>query len=85
MKNTIIGVVSISFSEAFMISQRSFKIFYFLGGNCEYENEFQCPETNKCIFRSNICNNYDSCGDGSDELHCNGKATKILSIYKSIY
>ena len=53
-------------------------MFYFLEGNCEEYLQFQCPETNKCISDFRICNNYDNCGDGSDELYCNGKGTKIL-------
>ena len=62
-----------------MIKQRFSKMFYFLGGNCK-DGYFQCPETNKCIRKIWICNDYDSCGDGSDELHCNGKCFKILSF-----
>ena len=75
MKNTIIGVVSISFSEASNV----LKNFYFLGGNCNYYSDLQCPKTNKCIRRYWICV-YDQCGDGSDQIHCNGKGTTILSI-----
>ena len=55
-------------------------MFYFLGGNCKYLYEYQCPATNKCIEWKFICNNADSCGDGSDELHCNGKGTTILTF-----
>ena len=60
-------------------------MFYFLEGDCKEWWHFQCPETNECISKGYICNDYDSCRDGSDELHCNGKGTKILSIIKSIY
>ena len=61
-------------------------MFYFLGGNCKYLYEYQCPATNKCIEWKFICNNADSCGDGSDELHCNGKGTTILTlILKQFY
>ncbi len=54
-------------------------MFYFLGGSCKYGlySDFQCPETNKCVSKYTICDGssdgYYDCGDGSDELHCNGK------------
>merc|ERR1712186_255232 len=42
-------------------------------GNCKSEDAFQCPETKKCIDKLGICigdnDDYDDCGDGSDELH----------------
>ena len=63
-----------------MIKQRCFRIFNILGGNCKKESQLQCPETNKCIQRGYICDTDYDCGDGSDELHCNGKDTTILSI-----
>ena len=57
------------------------KCLYFLEGNCKYNEQlFECPETNKCIWRENICNGYNNCEDGSDELHCSGKSSEILSI-----
>ena len=60
------------------------KCFYFLEGNCESEFYFQCPEINKCIYIDGICEDdvygYNDCGDGSDEIYCNGKGTTILSI-----
>ena len=67
-----------------MIKQRCFKISNILGGNCKKESQLQCPETNKCISKGYICNNYDSCGDGSlDQMkyvYCNGKSSEILTI-----
>ena len=58
-------------------------MFYFLGGSCKYGwySDFQCPETNKCVSKYTICDGssdgYYDCGDGSDELHCNGKCQKV--------
>merc|ERR1712079_458141 len=48
-------------------------------GKCG-EAALQCPETNKCVAKNQICDNSAHCGDGSDELHCNDyQIAKTLS------
>ena len=69
----------IIFTGTFMLKQRCLKNVLFLGSSCG-ENDYQCPKINKCIYKFFICDNDNDCGDGSDELHCSGKGSKILSF-----
>eukprot|EP00397_Hematodinium_sp_SG-2012_P027649 GEMP01029064.1.p1 GENE.GEMP01029064.1~~GEMP01029064.1.p1 ORF type:complete len:472 (-),score=50.43 GEMP01029064.1:508-1923(-) len=39
------------------------------GSLCMYQ-EFTCKEEGKCISLERVCNNYNDCSDGSDELNC---------------
>ena len=84
MKNIMIGLLSVVHQQQISIITQMYgnkpipKLFNFIisvGGNCPIDLLFvQCPETKKCITEYEICNGieYNDCGDGSDEIHCNG-------------
>ena len=39
--------------------------------NCQhYQNRFECMSSNQTISYSSICDYYEDCQDGSDEIFC---------------
>ena len=47
---------------------------------CDY-NEFECENNGNCIPSSYKCDDYDDCGDNSDERNCPGNAKAILNTF----
>ena len=43
-------------------------------------DSFEC-ENSVCIFSEYKCDNYDDCGDNSDERNCPGNAKAILNTF----
>ena len=44
---------------------------------CPYDSDFRCND-GYCIWSSGVCNRYNNCRDGSDEINCGKYETTQL-------
>lgn len=42
-------------------------LFIFLQERSCHSDSFKCPKSKRCVYKKNVCDGYDSCGDSSDE------------------
>ena len=47
---------------------------------CPYDSDFRCGD-GICIRSTSVCNRYNSCRDGSDEVNCSKLLHTVVDLH----